>query len=52
MSSEENAPPEPPLTLSQRAVWALVIGGVLVAVLGMVLVYWPGMQLSTGAVAP
>ena len=52
MSNEENAPVGPPLTLSQRALWALVVAGVLVAVLGMVLVYWPGLQLSTGAAAP
>lgn len=39
---------EAPLTAGQRALWVLVVLGVLAAVLGVVLVYWPGLQLSPG----
>jgi hypothetical protein len=35
-----------PLTLGQQALWVLVVLGVLLAVVGMVLVYWPGLQLT------
>lgn len=37
---------DPPLGLSHRLAWVALTALVLLAVAGMVLVYWPGLQLS------
>ncbi|MBL8615507.1 MAG: hypothetical protein JNM72_07855 [Deltaproteobacteria bacterium] len=44
----EDAPTlaDPPLGLSHRLAWVALTALVLLAVAGMVLVYWPGLQLS------
>ncbi len=36
---------DPPLGLSHRLAWVALTALVLLAVVGMVLVYWPGLQL-------
>lgn len=37
---------DPPLGLSHRLAWVALTALVLLAVAGMVLVYWPGLQLT------
>lgn len=48
MAGDELGAADAPLTAAQRALWVLVVLAVLAAVLGVVLVYWPGLQLSPG----